>query len=189
MISVHCTITAQMLTRQNYLHEFAEFWAARPEVKRLWFSVYTPQRGEVAPEIVSPEQRRQIVRTLLEIREYTPKLDMFPTAITALGAPPQSPGECTFARTTTTLSADFQTRVTPCQFGGDPDCSQCGCVASAGLHALAEHRLLSFIRVGDLFNLSFKLGNTICAHKEVPQMPTPHDGDSLVTLQSSSDAR
>lgn len=190
MISVHCTITAQMLSREKYLNDFAEFWAARPEVKRLWFSVYTPQRGEVAPEIVSPVQRRKIVEKLLEIRACTRKLDMFPTAIRALGAPPASPKECTFARTTTTLSADLKTRVTPCQFGGDPDCSQCGCVASAGLHALAEHRLFSLIRVGDLFDLSFKMGNTICGHKEIPKVqPVANPADTLVTLPPSSGAQ
>ncbi|HEU5400067.1 MAG TPA: radical SAM protein, partial [Terriglobales bacterium] len=190
MISVHCTITAQMLSRTNYLAEFAEFWSARPETKRLWFSIYTPQRGEIAPEMVSRTQRREVVERLLAIRQYDPKLDMHESAIRALGNPPASPNECTFARTTTTLSADFKTRVTPCQFGGDPDCSQCGCVASAGLHALSEHKLISTLRVGHLFNLSFKLGNTICGHREVKQESRAARGsETLVTLPPSSGAR
>ncbi len=190
MISVHCTITAQMLSRSSYLAEFAEFWSGRPETKRLWFSVYTPQRGEVAPEIVSPSQRAEIVNRLLAIRQYDRKLDMHESAIRALANPPASPSECTFARTTTTLSADLKTRVTPCQFGGDPDCSQCGCVASAGLHALSEHKLISALRVGHLFNLSFKLGNTICGHKEIPMSsPAVRAGETLVTLPPSSGAR
>lgn len=186
-ISVHCTITAQMLNRADYLDEFVDFWSARPEIKRIWFSVYTPQRGEVAPEIVNPQQRTAIVGKLLSIQERDTKLDMHPTAIRALATPPSSPKECTFARTTTTLSADLKTQVTPCQFGGDPDCSQCGCMASAGLHAIAEHRLMSMLRVGDLFNLSFKLGNTICGHKEIPQVSPPaRRPDTLVTLPPSS---
>lgn len=185
MISVHCTITAQMLGRSGYLADFVAFWSNRPEVKRIWFSVYTPQRGEVAPEIVSPEERKEIVERLLKIKAYATKLDMHPSAIRALGNPPASPGRCTFARTTTTLSADFKTRVTPCQFGGDPDCSQCGCVASAGLHALAEHRVFSLVRVGDLFDLSFKLGNTIAGHKpEIPAYVPPPE--QLVTLPPNS---
>jgi hypothetical protein len=189
MISVHCTITAQMLSRANYLAEFAAFWSARPEVKRLWFSVYTPQRGETAPEMVTPGQRAEIVKRLLAIRQYDPKLDMHESAIRALANPPASPNRCTFARTTTTLSADLKTRVTPCQFGGDPDCSQCGCMASAGLHALAEHKLFSSLRVGHLFDLSFKLGNTICGHKEIPAPPRSAPSETLVTLRSSSDAQ
>ncbi|MDT8070060.1 MAG: radical SAM protein [Terriglobia bacterium] len=190
MISVHCTITAQMLVRAGYLDDFVDFWSARPEIKRIWFSVYTPQRGEVAPEIVSREQRVEIVHRLLAVAQRDTKLDMHPTAIRALASPPSSPRECTFARTTTTLSADLRTRVTPCQFGGDPDCSQCGCMASAGLHALAEHRLMSMLRVGDLFDLSFKLGNTICGHKEIPQVSRAvRKSKELVTLPPSSGAR
>lgn len=189
-ISIHCTITAQMLNRATYLGDFVDFWSSRPEIKRIWFSVYTPQRGEVAAEIVSPGQRAQIVSRLLAIREREPKLDMHATAIRALLKPPGSPAECTFARTTTTLSADLKTRVTPCQFGGDPDCSQCGCMASAGLHALAEHRLLSMVRVGDLFDLSFKVGNTVRGPEEIPRKPPSADhSDPLVTLRSSSDAQ
>ncbi len=38
--------------------------------------------------------------------------------------PPQSPDECVFAQTTTCVSADFEHRIAPCQFGGNPDCSQ-----------------------------------------------------------------
>jgi MoaA/NifB/PqqE/SkfB family radical SAM enzyme len=189
-VSIHCTITSQMLNRAAYLDDFVDFWAGRPEIKRIWFSVYTPQRGEVAAEIVSRNQRAEIVSRLLAIREREPKLDMHASAIRALLKPPASPSECTFARTTTTLSADLKTRVTPCQFGGDPDCSQCGCMASAGLHALAEHRLLSVVRVGDLFDLSFKVGNTVRGAEEIPRMPAaaPHN-DPLVTLRSSSDAQ
>ena len=188
MISVHCTITSQMLGRAGYLADFVAFWSNRPEVKRIWFSIYTPQRGEVAPEIVSPEERKEIVERLLRIKAYAAKLDMHPSAIRALGNPPASPDRCTFARTTMTLSADFKTRVTPCQFGGDPDCSQCGCVASAGLHALAEHRVFSLVRVGDLFDFSFKLGNTLGGHKpEIPAYVAPPE--QLVTLPPSSGAQ
>ena len=61
--------------------------------------------------------------------------------------PPSSPDECVFALTTATISADLTTRITPCQFGGAPDCSNCGCIASAGLAALARHQLFGFIPV------------------------------------------
>ena len=42
----------------------------------------------------------------------------------------KNPSECVFARTTKTFSADLKTKITPCQLGGEPDCQQCGCIAS-----------------------------------------------------------
>jgi len=50
------------------------------------------------------------------------------------------------------------TRITPCQFGGTPDCSNCGYMASAGLAAVARHHLFGFIPIGHIFNGSLKLG-------------------------------
>jgi hypothetical protein len=66
-----------------------------------------------------------------------------------------------FAKTTMVISADLATRVTPCQFGGAPDCSDCGCIASAGLAAVARHQLFGFIPVGSLLNSSLKLGQHV----------------------------
>jgi len=72
--------------------------------------------------------------------------------------PPNSPDDCVFARTTTSISADLTTKITPCQFGGTPDCQNCGCVASAGLKALGRHTVLGFIPVGTLFTGSVRIG-------------------------------
>ena len=69
--------------------------------------------------------------------------------------------ECVFARTTQTISADLTTKITPCQFGGAPDCSQCGCIASAGLAAVARHELFGFIPVGSIFTGSMKIGEHV----------------------------
>jgi hypothetical protein len=66
-----------------------------------------------------------------------------------------------FARTTRSVSADLTTRITPCQFGGVPDCSNCGCVASAGLAAVARHQLFGFIPVGSIFSGSLKIGERV----------------------------
>jgi hypothetical protein len=79
--------------------------------------------------------------------------------IDAYAAPPASPDECVFARTTTTISADLTTKITPCQFGGTPDCENCGCIASAGLTAVARHQLWGFIPVGRIFTGSMKVGD------------------------------
>src|SRR5262245_6194100 len=54
--------------------------------------------------------------------------------------PPQSPSDCILARITLSINTDLEGRIIPCQFGGDPDCSHCGCVASAGLNAIGDYQ-------------------------------------------------
>jgi hypothetical protein len=78
--------------------------------------------------------------------------------IRELATPPRSPKECVFALTTQTLSADLKTKVVPCQFGGNPDCGSCGCIASMGLAAVAAHKLGGVIPVGAIFKASVKIG-------------------------------
>src|SRR5215471_14427876 len=51
-IVVHCTVTRQMTDRPGYLREFSEFWHARKEVRKIWFSLFTPQIGETSYEII-----------------------------------------------------------------------------------------------------------------------------------------
>jgi hypothetical protein len=75
-----------------------------------------------------------------------------------LAYPPRSPKECIFARTTGIISADFRTRVNPCQFGGDPDFERCGCIASMGLAAVGHHRVFRQLTAGHLFMASDRLG-------------------------------
>ena len=43
-ITIHCTVTSQMMKRPGYLNEFLEFWSPRPEIHKVWFSLFTPQR-------------------------------------------------------------------------------------------------------------------------------------------------
>jgi hypothetical protein len=78
--------------------------------------------------------------------------------IDEIANPPSSPEECIFARTTETISADLTTRVTPCQFGGDPDCSQCGCIASMGLAAVGHHKVVGGLSAGHIFMASDRVG-------------------------------
>ncbi len=160
-ISIHCTITANMLRRSGYLKDFAEFWSARPEVKRIWFSMYTPQVGEVSNEIIPWPQREQAVAALLKIAEQYPLIDMPAGAIRNFLTPPKSPSKCTFARTTETISADLKSRVTPCQFGGNPDCSQCGCIASVALEAVSKHKVAGTVRAGTIMEGSIRIGRLI----------------------------
>lgn len=160
-ITVHCTVTRQQAVRDGYLEEFTDFWSKNADVRNIWISLYTPQVGEVSAERLTAPDRERVVRALHALRPKYPKLDMRKGLIDMYTTPPQSPEECVFARTTTCVSADFKTQITPCQFGGNPDCASCGCVASAGLKAVAQHHLRGNISVGAIFESSFRVGNTI----------------------------
>jgi sulfatase maturation enzyme AslB (radical SAM superfamily) len=157
-VTVHCTITGQMMKRAGYLAEFLEFWTPRPEVKKVWFSLFTPQVGDRMPEILTPEERAQAIADMSRLRKLYPKLDMPEVVIQQFASPPHSPEECIFAMTTQTLSADLKTMITPCQFGGKPDCGSCGCMASMGLASVGAHKLGGMIRVGSIFQASHKIG-------------------------------
>jgi MoaA/NifB/PqqE/SkfB family radical SAM enzyme len=160
-VTAHCTITANMMRRPGYLEEFLQFWSARQEISRVWMSIFTPQKGASSPEILSPTQRAQAVKELLLLRRNYPKLDMAEGLIKEFLTPPSSPAECIFAQTTRIISADLKSQVVPCQFGGDPDCSQCGCIASMGLAALGHHKVGAGLTAGRLFKASFVLGTLI----------------------------
>ena len=158
-ITVHCTITRQQ-SRAGYVTEFAEFWNANPDTKGIWFSLYTPQRGEDSPERLLPEDRARVVNEINGLHTRLPKLrDMRPSVLDGYLKPPQDPASCIFAQTTACLSADLKKRIVPCQFGGDPDCSQCGCMASAGLDAVGRYNLGAGVTAGKLFWMSHKVGN------------------------------
>jgi len=157
-VTVHCTVTGQMMKRPGYLAEFLEFWTPRREIKKVWFSLFTPQVGDHMPEILGVEERTRVIAEMTHLRKQYPKLDMPEAVIRQFSSPPQRPEDCVFALTTQTLSADLQTKITPCQFGGNPDCASCGCIASMGLAAVAAHKLGGIISVGSIFKASIKVG-------------------------------
>ena len=157
-VTVHCTVTGQMMQRPSYLREFLEFWSPKAEIRKVWFSLFTPQVGDHRPEILRPSERRQAIAEMLVLRKAFPKLDMPEGLIRQFAAPPKSPQDCVFARTTQTLSADLKTKIVPCQFGGIPDCSSCGCIASMGLAAVAAHKLGGILPVGAIFKASVEIG-------------------------------
>lgn len=157
-ITIHCTITGQMMKRPGYLAEFLEFWTPRPEIKKVWFSMFTPQVGDQLPEILGPQERSRAIADMLVLRKQYPKLDMPKVVIEQFAAPPHNPEECIFAMTTQTMSADLETMITPCQFGGNPDCGSCGCVASMGLASVGAHKLGGILSVGSIFQASHKIG-------------------------------
>jgi MoaA/NifB/PqqE/SkfB family radical SAM enzyme len=160
-VTVHCTVTAQMMQRRGYLQDFLEFWTPRAEIKKVWFSMFTPQIGGEDPEILSPAERRQAVTEMLRLRQLYPKLDMGAGMIREFITPPASPSKCIFARTTEIISADLKTRVAPCQFGGNPDCSQCGCIASMGMAAVGHHKLAGLVSLGTIYRASYTIGEKV----------------------------
>ena len=162
-IIVHCTVTRQQARRAGYLEEFVRFWSAREETGKIWMSLYTPQVGEVSDERLDPRDREQVVADLFRLRSNYSKLELPKALLEVYAAPPKSPDECIFARTTMTISANLETAITPCQFGGVPDCGNCGCIASAGLAAVARHRVLVIIPVGAIFNGSLRIGQGVRA--------------------------
>ena len=157
-ITIHCTVTSQMMKRPGYLAEFLEFWTPRPEIKKVWFSLFTPQVGDQLAEILSSEERGRAIADMLQLRKQYPKLDMREGVIRQFASPPQRPQDCVFALTTGTLSADLATKINPCLFGGNPDCSSCGCIASMGLASIAAHKLGGILPVGTIFKASLKIG-------------------------------
>jgi len=171
-ITIHCTVTGQMMKRPGYLREFLEFWSPQREIRKVWFSLFTPQRGDQLPEMLQPEERARAIADMLALRQEFPKLDMPEGMIRQFATPPASPKDCVFALTTQTLSADLKTKIVPCQFGGDPDCSSCGCIASMGLAAVAAHRLGGIIPVGAIFKASIKIGRAR-AKREPPPVEAP----------------
>ncbi len=165
-IYIHSTITSQMMQRDGYLDEFVEFWSPRPEIGQIRFSFFTPQVGETSVEIPTPAMRERAVEALERLSREHPKLLVNPGMLRAYLSPPQTPQECIFARVTQCVSADLETVVKPCQFGGTPDCTRCGCVASVGLHAVGRHRLPGGVRVGALFDASHAIGGVFRRRRE-----------------------
>ena len=172
-VTVHCTLTRQQ-ARPGYITEFTAFWAANPDVKRIWFSLYTPQRGESSPEMLTRADRQMLVDEICALHAREPKLrDMTPAVVQGYLRPPQSPDECIFSQTTTCVSADLTHPITPCQYGGDPDCTQCGCMASVGFEALGKYKLGGLIPLKSIMNASFGVGRVVGRFNGASQSAVP----------------
>src|SRR6202041_4171532 len=98
--------------------------------------------------------RALAITDMTQLRKQYPKLDMPEAVIRQFASPPHSPQDCVFALTTQILSADLVTKVTPCQYGGDPYLASFGCVPSMGLGPLLSHKLGGMLSVGTIFKAS-----------------------------------
>ena len=159
------------MKRAGYLEEYLAFWQARPEVKRIWVSIYSPQQGEQTPEMLTQEERQRVADELPGLREAYPKLLMNPGIAQAILEPPKNPQECLFSKMSTNFSADLTTRVEPCIFGGTPDCSQCGCVVSSGLHHVQQRKLVGPLSIGHLVRGSTAVGSLMNRLRSGSVMP------------------
>ncbi len=160
-VNVHCTIVRDHVQDPGYLDEFLTFWSNRPEINRIWFSIYTPQRGEQAPEILSPADRERFTTQLPSLSKKFPKLLLPDGMARAFLHPPESPAQCIFSSMSVNYTADLKTVVEPCVFGGNPDCSQCGCSISAGLHWIGGLRAAGPLRVRHLVKGSMAIGAAV----------------------------
>lgn len=162
-ITVHCTVTRQIAEREGYLEAFFTFWQQNPDTRLIWVSLYTPQVGEDSPEKLTPDARRRVIDDLRRLTPQFSKVQLPDGLLRVYADPPRSPDDCIFAQTTLCLSADLDRQIAPCQFGGTPDCANCGCMASGALGAVGRHRLPGGVRVGAIFDASLRVGRAVAA--------------------------
>jgi MoaA/NifB/PqqE/SkfB family radical SAM enzyme len=191
-VNVHWVITRPMLERAGYLEEYVKFWSERPETNRIWVSVYSPQIGEESAERLGPEDREAVARELPALEKRFPKLLFNEGLAKAFLNPPKNPDDCLFAKMSANYSADFETRVEPCVFGGTPDCSQCGCAASIGMHWVRGVKVAGPVKIGHFIDSSVKTGllmNRLRSRAARPSRWTPSNpsqapkNDKLVQIQ------
>ena len=188
-VNIHWTITAPMLGRSGYLEEYLSFWNPRVEVVRIWVSVYTPQQNELSAEMLSVSERFAVAEELMALQHRYPKLLMNSGMARAIESPPAEPSECMFSKMSTNYSADLETRVEPCIFGGAPDCSQCGCAISTGLHWLKTVRVGRLVKIETLVNHSVELGSVLgklrSESRAHPRLTGPFtSGNKLVQIEA-----
>jgi hypothetical protein len=160
-VNIHWTITRPMLARPGYLEEYVAFWSERPEVDRIWVSVYTPQIGEQSAEMLSQSDRETLARELPSLAKRYKKLLFTEDLAKAFLSPPKDPDDCVFARMSANYSADLKSRVEPCVFGGAPDCSQCGCAISSGLHWVRTVKVAGPVKVDHFIQGSMNVGRFV----------------------------
>ncbi len=192
-VNIHWVITRPMMERVGYLEEYVNFWSARAEMNRIWVSVYTPQIGERSPETLTQADRETLAVELPSLEKRYPKLLFNEGIANAFLRPPKNPDDCLFAKMSANFSADFETRVEPCVFGGTPDCSQCGCAASSGLHWIRGIKLAGPVKVDHFISTSVKIGlmmNRLRSRAARPARWNPPDtspdskNDKLIQIQS-----
>ena len=196
-VNIHWVITRPMVARASYLEEYVAFWNERPEVNRIWVSLYTPQLGEQSTEMLTREDRETVARQLPLLYKRYPKLLLPEGVARAFVHPPSSPDECLFSKLSANYSADLRSRVEPCVFGGSPDCSQCGCAISGGLHWIRTVPVVGSLKIDHFVKGSIGVGSLVNRLRSGLMRPTRWDPSagtakrdpSLVQIRSDSSSR
>ena len=157
-VNIHWVITRPMLERSEYLEEYVSFWSGRQEVDHIWVSLYTPQIGESSPERLILADRELLAQELPKLAQRFPKFFMNKGIANAMVHPPSHPDDCIFSKMSVNFSADLRSRVEPCVFGGEPDCSQCGCAISSALHWIRTVPVAGPLKAGHLVQGSIQVG-------------------------------
>jgi hypothetical protein len=141
---------------------------------------------------LTSKDREVLARELPALAKRYPKLLFNEGIANAFLHPPKNPDDCLFAKMSANYSADFETRVEPCVFGGTPDCSQCGCAASMGFHWIRGIKVAGPLKVDHFIGSSVKTGlmmNRLRSRSARPSRWTPSDtppapkNDKLVQLR------
>ena len=103
-------------------------------------------------------EKMSVVEELTALRRQFPKPYLPDAVLNGFRGPPTSLTDCIFARKTVNFTADLKSKIKPCQFGGNPDCSQCGCMASVGLNAIGDYRVLKVLPIRKVFDASDAIG-------------------------------
>jgi organic radical activating enzyme len=189
-VNIHWTVVSDCARQPGYIEEYVGFWSAKPEVRHILMSIYTPQRGEHSPQMLTLEDRRRLAASIPGLRSRYPKLLVFDGMARAFLDPPHAPASCLFARMSRAYSSDLTTCLEPCVIGGDPDCLQCGCSIAIALHAIAAHRIAGPMRVGHIIAVTTAAAAAVNAvrgpkerNAEAGPRPTREERDGVASCR------
>ena len=111
--------------------------------------------------MLAAEDRARLAKAIPDLARRYPKFLVKPGMAEALLHPPPGPDGCAFARVSANYTADLRTRVRPCVFGGNPDCSQCGCAISLALHWITNQKIAGPLRARHLLDASLGVGRVV----------------------------
>lgn len=160
-INVHWTVVRKNLHEPGYMDRYLKYWNERPEVNRIWVSIYTPQNGEESAERLTEDDRQLAARYFQSLNGKYPKLLLHNGMLDAFLTPPESPAACLFSKLSVNYTADLKSRVEPCVFGGEPNCAECGCAMSLGMHWLGEYKVAGPLRAKHLIKGSLAIGSAV----------------------------
>ena len=138
-----------------HLPQHRECNSGKRERHNLWYILF----WQPFPTATVPEADRAAeIDRIAALRSLYPKVYAPGVVLDGYRHLPDSPSERIFAQTTSCVSVDLSTPVVPCQIGGRPECSECGCIAGAGLASIGKFKLAGLLKVSDVFRVSKKLG-------------------------------